>query len=71
MDSLMTTSAVARLINKSVETVRLYDRKGLLPALRTESGMWLFRRGDVEALAAKLAQRLPAKRGAGTAPAHS
>ena len=50
--NLLTTSGTARLLELSSESVRAYERAGKLPATRTESGMRLFRRADVERLAA-------------------
>jgi excisionase family DNA binding protein len=46
-DALMTTSAAARLLERSEGTIRNLERIGTLPAVRTTSGQRLFRRGDV------------------------
>lgn len=46
----MLTSEVARLAGVSSETVRQWDRKGTLAAMRTDSGVRLFKRVDVETL---------------------
>jgi excisionase family DNA binding protein len=54
MDELLTTSDVARLLNRSVDRVRDYEREGKLPALKTRSGQRLFRAGDVNRLAKQL-----------------
>jgi excisionase family DNA binding protein len=56
VDSWLTTSAVARLVDRTADTVRHWHRIGLLPAMRTESGQRLFRRADVEALLERRAQ---------------
>lgn len=44
------TGEVARALNVSPETIRLWERKGVLKALRTGSGVRLFDRSEVEAL---------------------
>ncbi len=54
MEQLMTTSEVARLLNRSPDRVRGYEREGRLPAHKTRSGQRLFRAGDVERLAGEL-----------------
>ena len=55
MDILL-TSQVARILDVSSETVRLWERLGRLPALKTEKGVRLFDRADVTALAERLAR---------------
>jgi DNA-binding transcriptional MerR regulator len=45
------TSDVARELGVTPETVRLWERRGVLPALKTASGVRLFARHDVERLA--------------------
>jgi len=50
-DDLMTASDAARILGVSVDTVRLRARAGDLPFKSTISGVRLFRRADVEALA--------------------
>ncbi len=52
MDPLLTPADAARILGVVPATVRLMAETGRLPALRTESGMRLFRREDVERLAA-------------------
>jgi DNA-binding transcriptional MerR regulator len=49
-DDLLTTQDVARAADGEVcaSTVRQWERTGKLPAIRTASGMRLFRRADVE-----------------------
>lgn len=44
------TSEVARLLDVSPETIRLWERLGRLPAIKTERGVRLFDRRDVFAL---------------------
>jgi excisionase family DNA binding protein len=53
MDDFLTTNAVAKLMNIAPDTVRFYERTGRLVALRTTSGIRLFRREDVEDFIAK------------------
>jgi excisionase family DNA binding protein len=53
---LMTTGEAARVLGLSPDMVRLLERDGRLPAQRTTNGLRLFRRGDVEKLAATRAQ---------------
>ncbi len=48
------TSATARILIKSEATIRNYVRRGLLTATRTESGILLFNREHVEALARRM-----------------
>ena len=48
---LLTTGDAARLIGVSADAVRLWERDGRLPATRTQSGVRLFIREDVEAFA--------------------
>ncbi len=52
MDPLLTPADAARILGVVPATVRLMAQNGRLPALRTQSGMRLFRRKDVERLAA-------------------
>jgi excisionase family DNA binding protein len=63
------TSEVARILNVSAETVRLWERSGRLPALKTEKGVRLFDRRDVVALAEQLAREREERRAAAAAPA--
>lgn len=51
-DDLMTTGEAARVLGLSADMVRWLERDGRLPAQRTTNGIRLFRRGDVERLAA-------------------
>lgn len=50
---LMVTDA-ARLLKRSSEMVRQYEKVGRLPAIKTANGHRLFRRSDVLKLAAEL-----------------
>jgi excisionase family DNA binding protein len=55
-NDLMTPSDAARVLGLSADSVRVLGDTGRLPALRTVSGRRLFRRGDVEHLAAERAR---------------
>jgi excisionase family DNA binding protein len=50
-DDLMTVADAAEILGLSVDMVRLLERNGRLPALRTTRGIRLFRRADVDRLA--------------------
>jgi excisionase family DNA binding protein len=52
-EQLLTVSRAARLLEVASETVRAMADTGRLPAVRTTSGVRLFNRHDVEALAAE------------------
>ena len=56
-NDLMTPSDAARILGLSADSVRVLSDNGRLPAMRTVSGRRLFRRGDVDRLAAQRAQR--------------
>jgi len=49
--TLLLTSDVARILSVSPDRVRALERLGQLPALKTENGVRLFDRRDVERLA--------------------
>ena len=51
----MLPADAARLLDVTPSTVRLMEKRGELPAERTESGVRLFDRADVEHLAQKRA----------------
>lgn len=51
---LLTTSDAAKLLGRSPDRVRGYEREGKLPAQRTRGGQRLFRADDVEQLARQL-----------------
>ena len=50
IDPVLTTEA-ARILHVSAETIRAWERVGILPAVKTERGVRLFDRRDVERLA--------------------
>jgi excisionase family DNA binding protein len=54
MEELLTTLDAAKLLGRSVERVRDYERDGKLPAQRTRSGLRLFKVSDVDRLAKQL-----------------
>ena len=53
METLMTVSEAARALGKASETIRLWERNGKLPAIKTAGGVRLFRSQDVMKLAKK------------------
>jgi len=55
MSDLMTTSEVARRAGVSGAAVNQWERKGKLPAEKTETGQRIFRREDVERFLAERA----------------
>ncbi len=57
IDELMTAGDASKILNIVPATVRLLADAGKLPAVRTERGMRLFRREDVERLAAERSSR--------------
>jgi excisionase family DNA binding protein len=54
MDQLLTTSDAARVLNRSADCIRGYERDGKLPAQRTRSGQRLLKASDVDRLAKQL-----------------
>jgi excisionase family DNA binding protein len=50
----LTTSEAAKVLDRSADTVRVYERTGKLPAQKTKRGQRLFKASDV----ARLAQQL-------------
>ena len=67
MEEFLLTTEAARVLGKSAETVRLYERVGRLYAIRTSSGVRLFRKADVLRLAETMAadKALPTQSDAG------
>jgi hypothetical protein len=53
-ESLLTLSSAARLAKKSEATIRQAEKHGRLPALRTATGVRLFKPSDVRAFAERL-----------------
>jgi excisionase family DNA binding protein len=56
-NDLLTPSDAARVLGLSPDSVRVLSDNGRLPGMRTVSGRRLFRRGDVDRLAAERASR--------------
>jgi excisionase family DNA binding protein len=61
-DDLLTVADAAQLLRLSVDMVRHLENAGRLPALRTVKGMRLFKRVDVEALAAQRREQAASKK---------
>ena len=53
---LLTVSHAARALKVAANTVRLWERQGKLPVLRTTSGVRLFDRRDIDRLIAARAK---------------
>jgi excisionase family DNA binding protein len=51
MRDILLTNEVARTLGVAPDTVRLWERRGLLPAAKTAAGVRLFSKADVEAFA--------------------
>lgn len=49
-DIFLTVTEAARILNRSGEGVRNYERRGILPASKTARGVRLFRRLDGRAV---------------------
>jgi len=56
-EQLLMVAAAARILNRSAESVRAYERNGKLPAIKASNGHRLFRESDVRKLAAELNER--------------
>jgi excisionase family DNA binding protein len=52
-----TVSSAARLMGVSGDSIRLWERSGRLPAIRTAGGVRLFAQADLERLARERAAR--------------
>jgi DNA-binding transcriptional MerR regulator len=51
-DSFLTTGEAAKKLNRSVASIRLYERSGLLrAAMKTSNGVRIFLESDVEEFA--------------------
>jgi len=53
MELFLMTQDAAKILGKSPETIRLYERSGKLPSIRTAGGRRLFREIDVRNLLAE------------------
>ena len=61
-DDLLNTSDAARFLGVSADWVRDLSNKGRIPAMRTSAGHRLFKRSDLEKLAAER-RKSPPQRG--------
>jgi excisionase family DNA binding protein len=61
------THEVAKRVGRSSETIRLWERLGRLPAIKTGRGMRLFHEDDVAKLEAELARKASEKDEVGVA----
>jgi excisionase family DNA binding protein len=52
-DEILTVSEAARSVGVAASTIILWERNGKLPAQRTETGLRIFLRADVERLVAQ------------------
>lgn len=59
MAELMQVREAARALGVSENTIRRWEERGLIPAVRLPSGVRRFRRADVEAARAKMYEGLP------------
>jgi len=57
MNDFLTISDAARILNRAAATVLYYERTGRPKAIRTQNGIRLFERSDVERLAQKLQKK--------------
>jgi excisionase family DNA binding protein len=57
VDDLLTVIDVARILKVSGDSVRIYERQGRLPALKTLGGIRIFKRSDVERFSTNRALR--------------
>lgn len=57
LEQLLTTSDAAKVLDRSPDCIRMYERDGKLPAQRTKSGQRLFKASDVNRLAKELQLR--------------
>ena len=65
VNEILSTSTAARELSVAAQTVRLWERIGKLPAVKTTDGRRLFFRSDIEKLkrerAAQVCANRPAK----------
>jgi len=58
---LLTPLDASRVLHVSADSVRYYSKQGMLPTIKTVGGRHLFRRSDVDKLAAERAKRKKGK----------
>jgi excisionase family DNA binding protein len=59
MAELMQVREAARALGVSENTIRRWEERGLIPAVRLPSGVRRFRRADIEAAQARMYEGLP------------
>ena len=59
MAELMQVREAARALGVSENTIRRWEERGLIPAVRLPSGVRRFRSADIEAARARMYERLP------------
>lgn len=59
MAELMQVRESARALGVSENTIRRWEERGLIPAVRLPSGVRRFRRADIEAAQARMYEGLP------------
>lgn len=59
MAELMQVREAARALGVSENTIRRWEERGLIPAVRLPSGIRRFRRADVESARARMYEGLP------------
>jgi DNA-binding transcriptional MerR regulator len=62
MSDFLTTSDTARILKRAGATVLYYERTGRLKAIRTQNGIRLFERAEVERLAQQLQKKTMGER---------
>ncbi len=62
VNEILSTSTAARELNVAAQTVRLWERLGKLPAMKTTDGRRLFFRSDIEKLKRERAARESAQK---------
>jgi hypothetical protein len=53
-EQLLTITAAARIVDRSVVTLRLWERQGRITPMRDSSGRRLYRAADVQRVAASI-----------------
>ena len=61
IENVLTVNDAAKVLERSGESVRVYERQGKLPAIRTAGGVRLFKQADVESFKRKLEAKKPRK----------
>ena len=59
MAELMQVREAARALGVSENTIRRWEERGLIPAVRLPSGVRRFRREDIDAIKARMYEGLP------------